>query len=83
MDPIAIFSQLVTGLSIASILLLVALGLAIIYGATGVINLAHGEFVMLGAYSAWALQTLSNNRKASKLDAKNFESSKSIVKKRA
>lgn len=57
MDPIAIFSQLVTGLSIASILLLVALGLAIIYGATGVINLAHGEFVMLGAYSAWALQT--------------------------
>ena len=57
MDPIAIVSQLVTGLSIASILLLVALGLAIIYGATGVINLAHGEFVMLGAYSAWALQT--------------------------
>ncbi len=49
--------QLFTGLSIASILLLVALGLAIIYGATGVINLAHGEFVMLGAYSAWALQS--------------------------
>ena len=57
MDPAAIISQLVTGLSIASILLLVALGLAIIYGASGVINLAHGEFVMLGAYSAWALQT--------------------------
>ena len=57
MDTIAILSQLITGLSIASILLLVALGLAIIYGATGVINLAHGEFVMLGAYSAWALQT--------------------------
>lgn len=50
-------SQLVTGLSIASILMLVALGLAIIYGVTGVINLAHGEFVMLGAYCAWALQT--------------------------
>ena len=48
--------QLVTGLSIGSILLLVALGLAIIYGSMGVINLAHGEFVMLGAYSAWALQ---------------------------
>ncbi len=60
MDPITIISQLVTGLSIASILLLVALGLAIIYGATGVINLAHGEFVMLGAYSAWALQTFFN-----------------------
>ncbi|HYH17731.1 MAG TPA: urea ABC transporter permease subunit UrtB [Azospirillum sp.] len=48
--------QLITGLSIGSILLLVALGLAIIYGSMGVINLAHGEFVMLGAYSAWALQ---------------------------
>ena len=53
-------SQIITGLSIGSILLLVALGLAIIYGATGVINLAHGEFVMLGAYSAWALQTYAN-----------------------
>ncbi|QND66559.1 urea ABC transporter permease subunit UrtB [Mesorhizobium loti] len=52
-----IVSQLMTGLSIASILMLVALGLAIIYGVTGVINLAHGEFVMLGAYVAWALQT--------------------------
>lgn len=41
----------------ASILLMIALGLAIIYGAMGVINLAHGEFVMLGAYAAWALQT--------------------------
>lgn len=50
-------SQLVTALSIASILLMVALGLAIVYGITGVINLAHGELVMLGAYSAWALQT--------------------------
>lgn len=53
----AILPQIMTGLSIASILLLVALGLAIIYGTTGVINLAHGEFVMLGAYTAWALQT--------------------------
>ena len=52
-----IISQLMTGLSIASILMLVALGLAVIYGVTGVINLAHGEFVMLGAYAAWALQT--------------------------
>lgn len=52
-----VVSQLLTGLSIASILMLVALGLAIIYGVTGVINLAHGEFVMLGAYAAWVLQT--------------------------
>lgn len=51
-----ILSQIFAGLSIASILLLIALGLAIIYGSMGVINLAHGEFVMLGAYSTWFLQ---------------------------
>lgn len=49
-------NQLFTGLSIASILLLVSMGLAIIYGTMGVINLAHGEFVMLGAYAVWFLQ---------------------------
>ncbi|MDW3204027.1 MAG: urea ABC transporter permease subunit UrtB [Alphaproteobacteria bacterium] len=47
--------QIMTGLSIGSILLLIALGLAIIYGSMGVINMAHGEFVMLGAYGAWAM----------------------------
>jgi urea transport system permease protein len=52
-----VVSQIMTGLSIASILMLISLGLAIIYGVTGVINLAHGEFIMLGAYAAWALQT--------------------------
>jgi urea transport system permease protein len=52
-----LIQQFFTGLSIASILLLVALGLSIIYGAMGVINLAHGEFVMLGAYTAWLLQS--------------------------
>ncbi len=51
-----ILQQLVTGLSIGSILLLVALGLAIIYGSMGIINLAHGEFLMIGAYLAWGLQ---------------------------
>ena len=52
-----VFEQILTGLSIGSILLLVALGLSIIYGTIGVINLAHGEFIMLGAYAAWALKT--------------------------
>ncbi len=47
--------NIITGLSIGSILLLLALGLAIIYGSMGVINMAHGEFAMLGAYGAWAL----------------------------
>lgn len=51
-----LLNQIFSGLSMASILLMIALGLAIIYGSMGVINLAHGEFVMLGAYCAWALQ---------------------------
>lgn len=51
-----LIQQFLTGLSIGSILLLVAIGLSIIYGAMGIINLAHGEFVMLGAYTAWFLQ---------------------------
>tara|TARA_B100000927_G_scaffold276222_1_gene256829 strand:- start:3909 stop:4778 length:870 start_codon:yes stop_codon:yes gene_type:complete len=50
-------SQLISGLSMTSILLMVSLGLAIIYGTTGVINMAHGEFVMIGAYTSWILQT--------------------------
>ncbi len=50
-----VIQQFITGLSIGSILLLVALGLSIIYGSMGVINMAHGEFIMLGAYTAWAL----------------------------
>ncbi len=40
------------GLSLSSILLLIALGLTITYGAMGVINMAHGELVMIGAYTA-------------------------------
>ena len=39
------------GLSLSSILLLIAIGLSITYGAMGVINMAHGEMVMVGAYS--------------------------------
>src|SRR4051812_5113438 len=54
-----VFEQVLTGLSIGSILLLAALGLSIIYGVIGVINLAHGEFIMLGAYGAWALKTFA------------------------
>lgn len=46
------FDVIFIGLSLSSILLLVALGLAITYGAMGVINMAHGEMVMIGAYVA-------------------------------
>jgi urea transport system permease protein len=54
-----LLEQFITGLSIGSILLIVALGLSIIYGSMGVINMAHGEFIMLGAYGAWALKTFA------------------------
>ncbi len=42
-----------TGVSLGSILLLVALGLAITYGLMGVINMAHGELMMIGAYATY------------------------------
>ncbi|WP_312740030.1 urea ABC transporter permease subunit UrtB [Cedecea neteri] len=51
-----ILGQAFMGLSLGSILLLAALGLAITYGLLGVINMAHGEMLMLGAYSAWGVQ---------------------------
>ena len=44
-------NQLFVGLSIASILLLVALGLTFTFGQMNVINMAHGEFIMAGAYT--------------------------------
>lgn len=50
-------NALLIGLSMASIWLIAALGLAIVYGTMGVINMAHGEFVMLGAYATYVLQT--------------------------
>ncbi|MDL5030304.1 urea ABC transporter permease subunit UrtB [Pelomonas sp. APW6] len=49
-------AQLFTGLSLGSVLLLVALGLAITYGLMGVINMAHGELMMIGAYATWGVQ---------------------------
>ena len=50
----AVFS----GISLGSILLLVALGLAITYGLMGVINMAHGELMMIGAYATYVVQGL-------------------------
>jgi urea transport system permease protein len=44
------------GLSLGSILLLAALGLAITFGLMGVINMAHGELLMIGAYATWLVQ---------------------------
>lgn len=48
--------HLFDGLSVSSILLLIALGLAITFGLMNVINMAHGEFIMIGAYTAYLVQ---------------------------
>lgn len=58
---LALFDNLQTlffGLSLGSVLVLAAIGLAISFGVMGVINMAHGELIMLGAYTTWALQQL-------------------------
>jgi len=52
------FGRLFSGLSLGSILLLAAMGLAITYGLLGVINLAHGEMMMIGAYATYLTQQL-------------------------
>ena len=56
----AIFAmQGFAGISLFSVLLLMALGLAIIFGQMGVINMAHGEFMAAGAYTTYLLATLT------------------------
>ena len=60
--------RIFTGLSLGSILLLAALGLAITYGVMGVINMAHGELLMVGAYSAYAMQSVFRNYFPSAID---------------
>ena len=52
----AMILQAFNGLSLGSILLLVSLGLAFAFGLMGVINMAHGEFIMIGAYVAYLFQ---------------------------
>ena len=51
-------ANLFYGISLGSILLLAALGLAITFGLMGVINMAHGEMLMIGAYSTFVIQNL-------------------------
>ena len=53
-----IIMQVFNGISVSSILLLAALGLAITFGLMGVINMAHGEFIMIGAYTTYLVQIL-------------------------
>jgi len=53
----AAFETLFFGLSLGSVLVLIAIGLAITFGVMGVINMAHGELMMIGAYTTYAVQT--------------------------
>jgi urea transport system permease protein len=60
----AVYSTLETlffGLSLGSVLVLAAIGLAITFGVMGVINMAHGELMMLGAYTTYVVQQLMPN----------------------
>ncbi len=62
-----LIGQLATGLSLGSILLLAALGLSLTFGQLGVINMAHGEFIMAGCYTAYVVQQLISSAGASLL----------------
>ncbi|MEZ4352262.1 MAG: urea ABC transporter permease subunit UrtB [Myxococcota bacterium] len=53
-----ILETLFFGVSLGFVLVLAAIGLAITFGVMGVINMAHGEMIMLGAYSTWSVQQL-------------------------
>lgn len=53
-----VFLQIFNGLSLGSVLLLIAIGLAITFGLMKVINMAHGELIMIGAYTAFLMQNI-------------------------
>ncbi len=63
------FDLILDGLSLASIYFLAAIGLAITFGVMGVINMAHGEFIMMGAYTGYVVQQVVPNHTASILIA--------------
>lgn len=62
-----VVGQLFTGLSIGSILLLAALGLSLTFGQMGVVNMAQGEFIMAGSYTAYVVQQVTSAGGASLL----------------
>ena len=57
-QTVNIFGTIFRGLSLGSILLIVALGLAITFGLMGIINMAHGEMIAIGAYTCYVVQNL-------------------------
>ena len=63
------FSNVFRGLSLGSVLILMALGLAITFGLMGVINMAHGELMMVGAYTTYEIQHMFINGMTITLDS--------------
>ena len=61
--------NLAYGISLGSVLLLAALGLAITFGLMGIINMAHGELLMIGAYTTYVVQNLFRSYWPDALDA--------------
>ena len=53
-----LYDTLFNGLAIGSVLVLAALGLAVVFGLMGVINMAHGELMMLGSYTTFVVQNI-------------------------
>ncbi len=58
---IVVFNILNSGISSGSVLVLMALGLAVTFGMMGIINMAHGEMMMIGAYTTYCMQQLFNH----------------------
>jgi urea transport system permease protein len=61
MELASLTTQFMSGLSVVAILIIAAVGLAVIFGVAGVINMAHGEFIMVGAYTAAVVGQLGGN----------------------
>lgn len=57
----SVLENIFFGLSLGSVLVLAAIGLAITFGVMGVINMAHGELIMIGAYTTYVIQLLMPN----------------------
>jgi urea transport system permease protein len=68
----AMLQNVAYGISLGSVLLLAAVGLAITFGQMGVINMAHGEMVMIGAYTTFVVQELIRTRAPWLFDASLF-----------
>lgn len=60
-DVFSFFEKIFFGLSLGSVLLLAGIGLAITFGVMGVINMAHGELIMIGAYTTYVVQLIMPN----------------------